>query len=66
MDALSGNRIWAPADFLRPLVLLQWIPWVPERAGEARRADSASLQKATITMSNIGCKSESIANSATY
>ena len=40
MDALSGNRIWASDDFLGPL--LQWIPWEPERAGEARRADSAS------------------------
>ena len=47
MDALSGNRIWASADFLRPLVLLQWIPWEPKRAGEARRADSASGYKAT-------------------
>ena len=45
MDALSGNKIWASADFLRTLVLLQWIPWESERAGEARRADSASLDK---------------------
>ena len=42
MDAISGNRIWVSADFLRPKVLVPFIPGEPERAGEARRADSAS------------------------
>ena len=44
MDALSGNRIWASADFLRPLVLLQVDPLGAEasRGGPKGRFSESS------------------------